>query len=180
MKGIIFNVVEEAVVAGHGDAAWDDIVDKAGLDGTWTALGSYPDSDLGALVEAGSVVLDVPPADLTRWLGRAAIAGLARRYPRFFEPHTSTRPFLLTLNDVIHPEVRKIHADARPPEFWFDEADDRALVIHYDSARRLCLLAEGMILGAADHYGERARVEQVACMHDGADRCLLTATFEAA
>ena len=56
----------------------------------------------------------------------------------------------------------------------------RALVIHYDSARRLCLLAEGMILGAADHYGERARVEQVACMHDGADRCLLTATFETA
>jgi hypothetical protein len=178
MKGIIFNVVEEAVVAEHGEETWETILDAAGLDGAWTSVGMYPDEDLDALVGAGSSVLGVPPPELLRHLGHVCLLGLARRYPHFFEPFDRTRPFLLTLNDVIHPEVRKLHADARPPEFWFDEEDPDTLVMHYGSSRRLCLLAEGMVQGAATRFAERARVSQPACMHEGADRCVLTISFE--
>ena len=32
----------------------------------------------------------------------------AKRYPEFFEPHETTLEFLLTLNEMIHPEVRKL------------------------------------------------------------------------
>ncbi|MBB6629291.1 heme NO-binding domain-containing protein [Nocardioides sp. KIGAM211] len=179
MKGIIFNLVEDAVVAEHGEAVWDTLLDAAGLEGAYTALGDYPDADLVALVGAGAAALDVTPDDLTRHLGSAALLGLQRRYPQFFEPHTSAGDFLLTLNDVIHPEVRKLHRNASPPDFWFDGQTPDSLVIHYRSRRRLCALAEGMIVGAAAHYGQTATLEQTSCMNDGADHCVIHASFAA-
>lgn len=178
MKGIIFNVVEDAVTAAHGEEAWDALLEKAGVDGAYTALGNYPDSDLVDLIEAGSVMLGAPPEELTRQLGHAALLGLAQRYPHFFAPFDSVRPFLLTLNDVIHPEVRKLHTDAAPPDFWFGDDDPDGLVIHYRSERRLCTLAEGMVAGAAAHFGQRADVEHGQCMREGADHCVLFTTFK--
>ena len=177
MKGIIFNLVEEAVTAEHGEDAWDDLLDQAGVEGSYTSLQLYPDEELTALVVAGSELLGVEPADLARWLGHEAALGLAERYPHFFEPHPSTRPFLLTLNDVIHPEVRKLYPDASPPDFEFEEMPDGALVMTYSSRRRLCDLATGMIAGAATHYGETATVTHDACMKHGAPSCVLTVSF---
>lgn len=177
MKGIIFNVVEDAIVAEHGEEVWDALLDSAGLDGAFTAIGNYPDESLAALVQAGSTALGVPPSDLTRHLGRAALLGLAARYPHFFAPHDDARSFLLTLNEVIHPEVRKLHADTDPPEFWFEPGDDGGLVVHYRSARRLCALAEGMIAGSGSHFGDTVTVDQVQCMGDGHDHCILHVTF---
>lgn len=179
MKGIIFNLVEEAVTAEHGVAVWDTILSAAGVDGAFTALGSYPDHEFTALIAAGSSALGVTPDELAHRLGHDALLGLAVRYPRFFEPYASARPFLLTLNDVIHPEVRKLHADATPPEFWFEDGG-AALVVHYQSSRMLCALARGMISGAATHYGERAALEQSSCMLDGAPHCTFTCEFAAA
>lgn len=177
MKGIIFTLVEDAVVAEHGEGAWDALLDRAGLDGAYTALGDYPDADLDALVAAGAQMLDASPGDLTRTLGHASLLGLAGRYPHFFAPHRDARSFLLTLNDVIHPEVRKLHEDAEPPEFRFEETAPDRLRVHYVSVRRLCALAEGMIAGAGAHYGDTVTVEQAACVADGHDHCVLDVTF---
>jgi predicted hydrocarbon binding protein len=47
----------------------------------------------------------------------------------------------------------------------------------YQSTRRLCALAEGFILGAADHYGETVAIEQPRCMHRGDERCALVCSF---
>ena len=177
MKGIIFNLVEEAVTARHGEDAWDQLLDEAGVAGAYTSLELYPDEELVALVAAGAKLLDSDPGELTRWLGHEASLGLGRRYPQFFEPHASTRPFLLTLNDVIHPEVRKLHPNADPPDFGFGEGDDGALVLTYSSRRQLCDLAIGMIDGAATHYGETSHLTHDACMKDGADACVFTVSF---
>ena len=180
MKGIIFNLVEDAVVSGHGEDTWDDLVDAAGVEGSYTALGNYPDEDLTKLVGAGAAALDTPPEDLTRGLGREALLGLARRYPHFFTPHTDARSFVLTLNDVIHAEVRKLHADSNPPEFWFGDADAKELQIHYRSQRRLCSLAEGMLVGAGEYYGEKVTVRHEGCMHEGRDHCTFAVDFQPA
>lgn len=177
MKGIIFTLVEDAVVAAHGEGAWDALLDRAELDGAFTAIGNYPDAHLDALVAAGARMFDVSPAELTRTLGHAALLGLADRHPHFFAPHGDARSFLLTLNDVIHPEARKLHADGDPPEFRFEETAPDRLRVHYLSGRRLCALAEGMIAGAGTHYGDTVTVEQSACVADGHDHCVLDLTF---
>lgn len=177
MKGVIFNLAEQVVTDAYGADTWDTLLDDTGLDGIFTTLGSYPDDQLVALVGAASARLGVPPADVVRIIGEGAMPMLAERYPAFFTPHTSTRPFLVTLNDIIHPEVRKLYPGADVPEFVFDEQGDDILLLTYRSHRRLCSLAEGFIAGAARHYGQSVVIDQPTCMLQGADCCVLHCTF---
>lgn len=176
MKGVIFNLVEEVVIRHYGEGTWDALLDTAELDGAYTSLGSYPDEELFALVGAAAARLDVDADAVVRFLGQEAIPLLAERYPVFFEPHATTHSFLLTLNDIIHPEVRRLYPGADVPTFGFDEVSDDVLVVTYQSPRKLCALAEGFILGAAAHYGETVQVDQTACMHRGSEKCLLRCT----
>src|SRR5690349_8670133 len=104
MKGIVFNLLEEVVTREHGAATWDALLDAADLDGAYTSLGSYPDDEAHKLVMAASGALGIPPNEVLRWFGREAMPILADRYPGFFKPHKTTRPFLLSLNSIIHPE----------------------------------------------------------------------------
>jgi hypothetical protein len=112
-----------------------------------------------------------------RWFGRAAVPLLAEAHPQFFAPFSSTTPFLLTINDVIHAEVRKLYPDADVPEFEFGTASEGRLALAYQSPRRLCALAEGFIDGAADHFGEQVSIEQSACMLRGDERCVIVCSF---
>src|SRR5687767_6586028 len=164
MKGVIFNLAEQVVTDGFGADVWDDILDRAGLEGSYTSLGSYPDADLVALVGATSECLKIEPGAVVATIGEGAMPLLAQRYPAFFSPHTGTRSFLLTLNDIIHPEVRKLYPGADVPEFAFEVRGDDQLLLGYRSARQLCALAEGFITGAARHFGESVRIEQPQCM----------------
>jgi len=177
VKGIIFNVVEEVVTDRYGDDVWDSLLDAAELDGSYTSLGSYPDEDLFRLVGAASEQLGVPADDVVRALGEGAIPPLAQRYPQFFAEHESTQPFLLTLNDIIHPEVRKLYPGAVVPDFDFAFDEDGNLLLGYRSERQLCSLAEGFILGAAKHYEEGVTLTQPRCMHRGDDKCVIQCVF---
>ena len=177
MKGIIFNLLEEVVADRYGEDVWDSLLTDAGVDGAYTSLGSYPDDQLFALVGAASTALNLPADVVVRQFGESAIPLLAARYPSFFDGHASTRSFLLTLNDIIHPEVKKLYPGADVPNFAFEQVTDDALVIRYWSSRKLCALAEGFIFGAASRYGENAAVDQAVCMHRGADYCLLGCSF---
>lgn len=173
MKGVIFNLLEAIIVAQHGEAAWDDILDAAGLAGSYTSLGSYPDEEIHKLLLAGSSVLGTSPNGILRWYGRQAMPLLAKQYPQFFTGHRSTLSFVRSLNSIIHPEVRKLYDGARCPNFDFAEDADGALLMSYDSPRRLCVLAQGLVEGAGDCFGESVTVEHVQCTHAGDRKCLL-------
>jgi hypothetical protein len=177
MKGIVFKLLEESVRGEFGEDTWDDLLDAAGLDGAYTSLGSYPDAELTKLVEAASARLNLPPDEVIRWFGRRALPLMAANYPAFFTPHTTTRSFVLTLNGIIHPEVRKIYPGADVPEFDFDTSSDEVLVMGYQSPRKLCALAHGLVEGAAAHYGEEATFEQSRCMHRGDEKCVFHISF---
>ena len=177
MKGIIFNLAEEVVASLHGEDVWDEILERAGLEGAYTSLGSYPDDELTALVAAASALLNSPPDAVLRSLGEGAMPLLAERFPSFFAGHTSSRSFILTLNEIIHAEVRKLYPDATVPDFGFESPSDAEVLIVYESPRQLCALAEGFVAGAASHYGERVAIDQQECMHRGDQACRLLCRF---
>ncbi|MFC4161008.1 heme NO-binding domain-containing protein [Chitinimonas lacunae] len=179
MKGIVFNLLEEVVRHHYGDDTWDDLLDTAGVHGAYTSLGSYADEEVFKLVMAAASALKQPPEAILRWFGRQAMPRLAERYPMFFSGHGDSRSFLLTLNHIIHPEVRKLYPGATTPVFDFDTSDDRILRIGYRSERRLCALAEGFIIGSADFYGEQVGLSQSQCMHRGDSKCLFQIEFTA-
>ena len=137
MKGIVFNLLEDVVTRHHGAATWDALLEAAEVDGAYTSLGSYPDADAFKLVGAASTALGIPAVEVLRWFGQQAMPILAERYPGFFRAHVTVRPFLLSLNSIIHPEVRKIYPGADVPVFDFQDAPDGALMMGYESARKL-------------------------------------------
>jgi len=127
VKGIVFKLLEQIVVDEHGEQSWEGTLDAAGLEGVYTSLGSYPDEQLFMLVAAASQALDTPPEDVVRWFGRSAMPLFAERYPQLFTEHRETPSFVLTLNDIIHPEVRKLYPGVIVPEFDFDASEARAI-----------------------------------------------------
>ena len=121
MKGVIFNAVEEIVRAEHGEDVWDDLLESAGLSGAYTSLGTYPDEQMTALVDAASASLGVSHEDLLRHLGRRVFSYLAARNPELMTAFSDSRSLLRGLNSVIHPEVRKIYVGRRTsPDFQID------------------------------------------------------------
>lgn len=181
MKGVIFNLFEQVVDKEFGEETWDTLLDRTDVAGAYTSVGSYPHEELLALVGAASEMTGREPDDLVRWFGRESMPLLYERYPVFFDSHKGTHSFLLTLNDVIHPEVRKLFPGAYAPTF--DVADDQrgnVVSLSYESHRGLCMFAVGLIEGAANHFGETAHVEQPECARRGDARCLLRTTLTTA
>lgn len=173
MKGVIFNAVEEVVRAEHGEQAWDDLLEATGLDGAYTSLGTYPDQEIEALVTAASSALGVSREDLLQHLGRRSFGYLADRNPQLMEQFDDARALLTSLNEVIHPEVRKIYPGADVPVFAVRSEASGDLALAYRSHRGLCFFAEGLALGAGDHFDEKLQVDQTRCQHRGAADCEL-------
>ncbi|HEY3233427.1 MAG TPA: heme NO-binding domain-containing protein [Polyangiaceae bacterium] len=178
MKGIVFNLLEESVRSEYGEDTWDALLDAAHLNGAYTSLGTYPDSQLYAIVGAAAAALKLPPEAIVRWFGTRAAGMFAERYPDFFRPHQDTRSFLLTLNDIIHPEVRKLYPGAGVPHFDYQSHSDGRLTMAYFSDRKLCAFAEGLIEGSAKHFGETVKIEQPLCTIRGDSHCVLEIAFE--
>ncbi len=175
MKGVLFNVVEDVVTEAMSADAWDHVIERAGVDGAYTSLGDYPDGELLKLVESTSRAASLTTDDTLRLAGRNGFKHLVRRAPRLLEGLDDWRSVLASLDEIIHPEVRKIYPDAKVPRFD-TEARDGAMLLHYQSERGLCVLAEGMVLGTGDWFDTPIAVEHVKCIHRGDSSCLMRVT----
>ena len=180
MKGIVFNLLGDMVEEKFGLEAWDGLLDAVGSDGVFVATDTYPDQALLDLVAAASQATGIPAADLVRAFGEYMAPAFAAKYPVFFENQKSLKDFLLTVDQVIHVEVRKLYPDAGVPEFVYNDTDSNKLTMIYKSPRKLCALAEGLIQGSAAWFGETCHIQHDVCMHNGADHCELVLTFNQA
>jgi hypothetical protein len=172
-----FQSAREVVTDEFGDDTWDQLLEASQIDGAFTSLGNYQDADLFKLVAAASAALKQPPDAIVRWFGVKALPLLEKKYPVFFESHRSTRAFILTLNGIIHPEVRKLYPGADTPVFDFDTSSPDTLVMNYRSKRKLCSLVEGFTEGAAARFKETVSIQHPQCMHRGDLSCRLELTF---
>ncbi|WP_261841203.1 heme NO-binding domain-containing protein [Aliamphritea ceti] len=177
MKGVIFNILEEMVIDKCGMMAWNDILDKLGQDGVYTAGKSYPDDKLFALVGEVSARLELPAEAVVGAFGEFLFDQLARRYPVFLETQATLKDFLKSIDSVIHVEVRKLYESPDLPTISYREPEANTLVMEYRSPRQLCLLAEGLIRGAASRYKESIEMTHPVCTHQGADHCDLIIKF---
>lgn len=172
MKGLLFNVVEDVVIEAFSADAWDDVLDVAGVSGSYTSLGSYRDADLFAIVQAIAELASLSVDDTLKLAGRLGFKHLARRSPALVEPIDGWRELVISLDGIIHPEVRKVYPGAEVPGFATLEIGD-ALQVTYTSQRGLCALAEGLMRGAGAWFGRELSVEHHSCVHRGADSCVM-------
>lgn len=171
MKGVVFNLLEEAVGRAFGEDTWDALLDAAGLDGAYTSLGNYPDEEIEALVTAAGEALSLDRDAVLRWFGFNAMPILARLYPNFFTDARDARAFVESVNTIIHAEVRKLYPGAACPHFRMQADASGDLVMDYLSERRMCALAQGFVEGAAAWYGQPVEFLHQACTSRGDRLC---------
>lgn len=155
MKGMVFTEFFEMV-----EQVWSlDMVDKIIADsavpsgGAYTAVGNYPHEEMVALVVALSAASNIPAPDLIRTFGKHLFGRFVLGFPRFFEGISDTFHFLSGIETAIHAEVRKLYPDAELPSFEVHQSDN-VLTMTYYSQRHFADLAEGLIAGCIEHYGE--------------------------
>ena len=85
---------------------------------------------------------------------------------------------IIGIDKVIHVEVAKLYHEPNLPEIDAQIIEDGFILMRYNSKRQLCMCAEGLIFGAAAHYGVDAKLNHAQCMHDGFDSCLIEIKYE--
>jgi hypothetical protein len=161
MKGIIFTSFFNLVESAFGDDMLDDIIDDANLPngGSYTAVGTYDHMELVAMVVALSARSGMPVSDLTKTFGHYLFGRFVELYPRFFEDVTDSFTFLLGIEDIIHAEVLKLYPDASLPKFDVCVEGDE-LIMTYHSKRHFADVAEGLIMGAAQHFKDNFTINK--------------------
>jgi predicted hydrocarbon binding protein len=174
MKGIIFNVLEELVVEKCGMGLWNDLLTKhAPPNRVYVSAKSYEDSELFAIVSDVAVILEVPVQDLIKVFGDFLFNGLATMHNDVILQFSDFTELVLGIHDVIHVEVNKLYHEPSLPTISSRIVSDHHIELTYTSPRKLCFCAEGLLFGAARHYGQEIAIEHEVCMHNGADHCVL-------
>lgn len=178
MKGIVFNIFIDLVNDQFGLATWDALIEatQPASQAVYTSSDVYPDGELMAYVVELARITGAPPEALVRAFGKYMMSAFKRMHPAFMEGHTA-RSFLLSLQDVIHVEVKKLHPDTLLPTFEYVSTSEQELTMYYSSPRKLCHLAEGLIEGAGELFDQPIRLTHPECMHHGATRCRLDLHF---
>ncbi len=174
MKGAVFIALNDMIETQYGIETWDELLEEVNPEnnGIYTAVEDYPDEDVVKFVLAISDKLGLPSSDVTRIFGEYLFADLNGKHPIFSKISEDLFSFLESIESVIHKEVRKLFDNPNLPTLSTSR-EENALVMKYVSPRKLCYLAEGLIFGAANYYGESIYIEHDTCMHKGSDHCLL-------
>ena len=173
MKGVVFNILEDMVVEKGGVVLWQQLLNNVGVEGTYISSDTYSDAELFTIVHEVQKTLDIPLEEVIRSFGDFMFSKLADRYPIFVESEDELFSFLKSIEPVIHLEVKKLYNEANLPSIDCSNEQGDSLLLNYRSPRKLCMLAEGLILGAATHYDTPVTIQHDVCMHQGSDHCEL-------
>lgn len=157
MKGVVFTEFLTLVERRHGLPLLDEVLQSAAPanGGAYTSVGTYDWRELAALASALGDRLGGTAAEVLRDYGKHLFGVFAERFPEFFVGHASALDFLASVEDCIHPEVRKLHPEAELPSFTVRRTS-RTLELQYASPRALGDFALGLVEGCLAHFGAGA------------------------
>ena len=173
MKGMVFTEFLEMVEDKFGFDITDDIIeaskDKLSTEGAYTAVGTYPHSEIITLVKNLSIATKIPVPKLVHVFGEHLLNQFAKHYSIFFESANNTFDFLKSIDNHIHVEVLKLYPDAELPRFncFHPNDEQNKLTMIYTSERAMSDLASGLIDGAVKYYNENITYEKELIEEDG-------------
>lgn len=169
MKGVVFTEFLELVEEKFGYETVDKIIlaSNSPTGGAYTAVGTYPFSELAGMLGHLSSLTGVSAHDLLVVFGRHLFNTFHKTYNHFFQNTEDAFEFLMHIEDYIHVEVRKLYPDAELPKFESHKSDENTLHMLYTSERRLYPLAQGLIERTMEHFKSPSDVEHNVLNEDG-------------
>ena len=88
MHGIIHSELKKFIAAVHGPAAWQAVLDEAGLqDQAYQPTGTYPDQDAFAIIKAAAKVTATPAETILESYGEFLAPTLMRMFQALIGPN---------------------------------------------------------------------------------------------
>lgn len=152
---------------------WEDLLAAVNpaSGGVYTSVEDFPDREMLDMVQALSEKTGQSIEDLIKAFGQYLFHVLAFKHSVFTDTKPNLMSFLKSIESVIHKEVMKLYENPNLPTIEWEQTDNHILTLHYQSPRKLCHLASGLIRGAAEHYQTVIELTELQCMHNGADKC---------
>ena len=175
MKGAIFNGFSEFVESTYGLTFWLQIIENCSLEsnGEYISTELYNDDEFTVLVEALSVATDKTNEVVKREFGYYFFPSLMSIAKMHIAEIDNLVDFLIAVDNVIHIEVKKADPLAYTPKLFYDVPSHDELIIRYVSKRNMCHFAEGLIMGAAEHFKQKVTLSQPMCVCKGDKHCLI-------
>jgi hypothetical protein len=174
MHGLILAEMKMFAEAQLGAGAWSELLAVAGLEGQSFDTGrSYPDQVVKKIVNAASKRTGLPVTTIHERFGEFIGPHLLARVPSLVKANWRTLDVVEHTEQTIHAFVRAHQPGATPPYLRAHRISPSEVTVFYDSPRRLCFIAKGIISGMAQHFAETIRIEEERCMLAGAPDCTL-------
>lgn len=147
----------------------DQILNSSNLasNGIYTAIGTYPHSEVVELLMNLSDTVQLDPTLLLEEFGKYLFDTFLQSYPQFFTSVDNAFAFLHSIDRHIHVEVLKLYPDATLPKFDSREIEDGAMIMTYKSERKMAALALGLIKRSVVHYNENCDITSTNIEEDG-------------
>jgi hypothetical protein len=160
MKGIFITEFVAFAEARFSLQIADAMLAPQGLpsDGVYTQVGTYDHQELKELVRRLSRLSYLSAPQLFREFGQYLYGRIATQYSRLCARYTDCFDLLTHLHTHIHHEIGKLYPDAETPLLKVERIDADHLILQYESARGLSDLAEGLISGCVQHFGEKVDI----------------------
>lgn len=159
MKGVVFTEYMEFIEEQFGFDVVDEMIEKSGVSGVYTQAGNYEFNELFAMVSALSQIVEKPIGTLVEAFAKVLFPKLIIIYPKPVQNYTNTFDFIAHVDDVVHPEVKKLYPDTELPKFQLVSRTENELVTIYISTKPLMDLARGLMLGCATYYKEELDIQ---------------------
>lgn len=158
MKGVVFTELFSFVEDGHSPEFLQETIDdsKVPSKGVYTATGTYPVCEMASLVATLSKKTGAEVPDLLRVFGEHLFHRFHDGHPSMFEGVDNAFDFLVSVEDHIHVEVKKLYPDAELPRLDVAEHTPNRFRLIYTSSRHLGDFCEGLIRGCLAHFKETA------------------------
>jgi len=160
MKGIIFCEFLEMVEEKFGYEVVDGIINESNLEsqGVYTAVGTYPHTEIFLLVEKLSKKVGIPINELFFYYGKHVFGVFEKGYKEMIIRYSDAFSFLSRIEDTIHVEVLKLYPKAELPTIHITNRTSEKLEMVYTSQRRMYDFAEGLLVGCMEYFKEEAKV----------------------
>lgn len=149
MDGTLMGLVRDTVIDRFGEDFWMSLATPCGT------------------------ASDASPSDaLACWAGKESVPRLRDAYPSLFDRHADLESFVRGLGDDL-PAVRVEEAAHVPVSFRCGSSPDGSILLRVEAECGLCALIEGVLAGAAVHYGEPARIRELKSPRRGDNACVV-------
>ncbi len=168
MKGMVFTEFFELVDDKFSIEISEQLIEMSELPtgGIYTSIGTYDSQEMKTLVSNLSKLVDVPVPDLLQTFGRHLFKRFSISFPSFFENINNTLEFLPLVDSYVHMEVRKLYPEAKLPSFSCTTPEPGMMIMAYQSKRNLPDLAEGMIQGCIEYFGDSLQIKKEVIQKD--------------